>query len=100
MNKDKETDFKRWFRMNCAPGDRAKVLDLLKAEGFEPSMVHPPTGAMQVKEEFIPLGNSLANYFGFIYVQDISSMLKENRSFAPPQNARAAHGVIPLYSVS
>ncbi len=75
MNKDKETDFKRWFRMNCAPGDRTKVLDLLKAEGFEPSMVHPPTGAMQVKEEFIPLGNSLANYFGFIYVQDISSML-------------------------
>ncbi|MFN2267539.1 MAG: RsmB/NOP family class I SAM-dependent RNA methyltransferase [Desulfonatronovibrio sp.] len=75
MTKDKNRACKRWFRMNCAYRDRAKVLDLLRAEGFEPSMVHTPTGAMQVKEEFIPLGNSLANYFGFIYVQDISSML-------------------------
>lgn len=47
----------------------------MRAEGFEASLFHTFTGAMQVKEELIPLGNSLANYFGLIYVQDISSML-------------------------
>lgn len=75
MIKDKKIGCKRWFRMNCAPEDREGVLSLMRAEGLESSLVHAFTGAMQVKEELIPLGSSLANYFGLIYVQDISSML-------------------------
>ncbi len=65
----------RHFRLNCGPKERDKVLDLLAEEGF--SCQEPGGGdeIMRALEEPYPVGNSLAHYFGYIYVQDISSML-------------------------
>lgn len=65
----------RSFRLVCAPDTAAGVESLLEAEGFafSPEPFHPL--ARRLVHEPFPLGSSLAAAFGYIYIQDRSSML-------------------------
>ena len=65
----------RFFRMLCAPEERSKAAELLRAEGFAfaPEGISPFT--FRLLGEPFPLGSSLAAFFGLIYIQDRSSML-------------------------
>lgn len=65
----------RAFRLACAQEQIDQVLELLMAEGFE-SMPEPfsPYCRRLIHEPFA-LGSSLGAYFGYIYIQDKSSML-------------------------
>ena len=65
----------RFFRLNCEQADRAKVLALMAEEGFACREFPGNKQVMAVTHEPYPIGNSLAHYFGYIYVQDISSIL-------------------------
>lgn len=78
----------RFFRMVCAPEDKTRVTDLLRAEGFEfaPESISP--WSFRLLEEPRPLGSSLAAFFGLIYIQDRSSMLPP-LALAPPPGATA-----------
>jgi 16S rRNA (cytosine1407-C5)-methyltransferase len=76
----------RTFRLNCRPREAQQVESLLRAQGFvlenDPCyalarrLVRGPTG----------LGNALAHIFGYIYIQDRSSMLPP-LLLDPPQGA-------------
>ena len=74
--------------MLCAPDERDKVTELLRAEGFAfaPERISPL--AFKLLEEPFPLGSSLAAFFGLIYIQDRSSMLPP-LVLAPPSGAVA-----------
>ncbi|WP_461209768.1 NOL1/NOP2/SUN domain family protein [Desulfocurvus sp. DL9XJH121] len=74
MNNDTEQTG-RTFRLACPERDRALADALLAAEGyaFETEAFSPL--ARRVTGEPRPLGSSLANFFGLIYIQDKSSML-------------------------
>lgn len=65
----------RSFRLVCGPPHCALVEELLRAQGFvfepEPFLA----SARRLVEEPFPLGASLAALFGYIYIQDRSSML-------------------------
>ena len=65
----------RTFRLACAPQDAPLADALLQAQGyaFEPEPFSPL--ARRATSEPQPLGASLANTFGLIYIQDKSSML-------------------------
>lgn len=65
----------RSFRLVCAPDQMPDVEALLRDEGFvsEPEPFHPL--ARTLTAEPLPLGRSLAARFGYIYIQDKSSML-------------------------
>lgn len=65
----------RSFRIVAHGEDVVRVRELLAAQGFrcEPEPFSPL--AWRVMEEPFPLGRSLAAFFGFIYIQDRSSML-------------------------
>jgi 16S rRNA C967 or C1407 C5-methylase (RsmB/RsmF family) len=65
----------RFFRMNCEQDERDKVLSLLAEEGFSCRKVSGSDSVMALTHEPFPLGGSLAHYFGYIYIQDISSTL-------------------------
>ncbi|MFW5730825.1 MAG: RsmB/NOP family class I SAM-dependent RNA methyltransferase [Desulfonatronovibrionaceae bacterium] len=65
----------RYFRLNCSRRDKNAVLEMLCREGFDPVPAAGLDNVMQVSRQPVPLGASLANYFGFIYIQDLSSML-------------------------
>ena len=65
----------RSFRLVCKPEQIPLVEHLLQAQGFafEPEPFFPL--ARRLTYEPLPLGASLAAFFGYIYVQDRSSML-------------------------
>ncbi len=65
----------RFFRLLCAEGEAPLVEALLEAQGyrFEPEPYFPL--ARRLLAEPFPLGGSLAARFGYIYIQDPSSML-------------------------
>ncbi|MFO7728950.1 MAG: RsmB/NOP family class I SAM-dependent RNA methyltransferase [Desulfonatronovibrio sp.] len=65
----------RFFRYNCGPANRDKVLELLTEEGFLCRDFAGDAGIMTVSSGPGSLGSSLAHYFGYIYIQDISSTL-------------------------
>lgn len=65
----------RSFRLVCEPEQIPLVEALLTAQGyaFEPEPFHPLCRRLRVEPR--PLGGSLAAFFGYIYIQDRSSML-------------------------
>ncbi|MDE6733912.1 MAG: RsmB/NOP family class I SAM-dependent RNA methyltransferase, partial [Desulfovibrio sp.] len=65
----------RSFRLVCAPCAIPRVEALLRAQGyaFEPEPFSP--FCRRLVAEPVPLGRSLAAFFGYIYIQDRSSML-------------------------
>ncbi|HCR13900.1 MAG TPA: tRNA/rRNA cytosine-C5-methylase [Desulfovibrio sp.] len=77
----------RSFRLVCAPGDRERVEDLLAATGhtFAPEPFSP--WCRKIVAEPVPLGSSLAARFGYIHIQDRSSMLPP-LLLDPPPGAR------------
>lgn len=65
----------RSFRLVCEPESIPQVEAFLRAQGyeFEPEPFSP--FCRRLVAEPIPLGRSLAAFFGYIYIQDRSSML-------------------------
>ncbi|MDE5831892.1 MAG: RsmB/NOP family class I SAM-dependent RNA methyltransferase [Desulfovibrio sp.] len=65
----------RSFRLVCEENRQSEVEDLLEAEGyrFEPEPFS--RWCKKLVREPAPLGSSLAAFFGYIYIQDRSSML-------------------------
>lgn len=65
----------RTFRFACPEADRPMAEALLRGQGytFEPEPFSPL--ALRLTGEPRPLGASIANFFGLIYIQDKSSML-------------------------
>ena len=65
----------RSFRLVCAPEQFSSVEALLRAQGydFEPEPFSPYCRRLVAEPR--PLGGSLAAFFGYIYIQDRSSML-------------------------
>ena len=65
----------RSFRLLCSPEEMPRVEALLQAQGyrFEPEPFSP--FCRRLLDEPRPLGASLAAFFGYIYIQDRSSML-------------------------
>ena len=65
----------RSFRLVCAPEQVSGVEALLRAQGydFEPEPFSPYCRRLVAEPR--PLGGSLAAFFGYIYIQDRSSML-------------------------
>ncbi|MDL2307025.1 RsmB/NOP family class I SAM-dependent RNA methyltransferase [Desulfovibrio sp. OttesenSCG-928-C06] len=65
----------RTFRFTGTGEQTEAIADMLRAQGFrfEALPFHPD--AMLLLEEPFPLGSSLAAKFGYIYIQDASSML-------------------------
>jgi 16S rRNA (cytosine1407-C5)-methyltransferase len=60
----------RYFRV-CAPEDKIPfVRDLLNAQGFESSGLSFWEKAFKLEVSPFSLGNSLASFFGLIYIQD------------------------------
>lgn len=66
---------RRSFRLVCNPGQIPSVEALLSAQGFvfEPEPFSPL--ARRLLQEPFPLGRSLAAFWGYVYIQDRSSML-------------------------
>ena len=83
----------RTFRLNCLPEQTPEqtqdVENLLHLEGYEfiPDDFFPP--ARRLLKEPQPLGLSLAAFFGYIYIQDRSSML-------PPVALQPVYGAAVL----
>lgn len=67
--------FRRSFRLVCSENQIPLVESLLEAQGFrfEPEPFFPL--ARRLVYEPMPLGRSIAAFWGFIYIQDRSSML-------------------------
>lgn len=67
--------FLRSFRIVCAPEQISSVEEMLSAEGyrFEPEPFSPWCYKLLCEPQ--PIGSSLAAFFGYIYIQDRSSML-------------------------
>ncbi len=78
---------RRSFRLVCQPDHIPLVEALLEAQGFvfEPEPFSPL--ARRLLEEPFPLGGSLAAIWGFLYIQDRSSMLPP-LALAPEPGAR------------
>lgn len=76
----------RSFRLVCAPADMVRVEALLAAQGFaaEPEPFSP--WCRRLVREPVALGASLAAVFGYIHIQDRSSMLPP-LLLAPPPGA-------------
>ncbi len=76
----------RSFRILAAPGQAGLVRALLEAEGyaFEPEPFSPLCWRLTC--EPAPLGGSLAAFFGYVYIQDRSSMLPP-LALAPEEGA-------------
>lgn len=76
----------RSFRLVCPPQSIAQVEALLHAQGyaFEPEPFSPFCRKLTVEPK--PLGSSLAALFGYIYIQDRSSMLPP-LALAPQQGS-------------
>ncbi len=67
--------FPRTFRLNCQPHDVEKVESLLQAEGFSYENLPVYPLARSLTGGPTALGNAQAHAFGYIYIQDRSSML-------------------------
>lgn len=65
----------RSFRLVCPPRQKEAVLALLKAQGFDFEPEPFCHWAYTATNSPIPLGSSLAAWFGCIYIQDRASML-------------------------
>ncbi|MCH5278101.1 MAG: RsmB/NOP family class I SAM-dependent RNA methyltransferase [Desulfovibrionaceae bacterium] len=67
--------FRRSFRLVCSPADEPIVEAMLRAQGyaFEADPFFAP--ARRLTAEPMPLGSSLAAFFGLLYIQDRASML-------------------------
>ena len=78
---------RRSFRLVCNPGQIPSVEALLSAQGFvfEPEPFSPL--ARRLLQEPFPLGRSLAAFWGYVYIQDRSSMLPP-LALAPGEGAR------------
>ena len=78
---------RRSFRLVCNPGQIPSVEALLSAQGFvfEPEPFSPL--ARRLLQEPFPLGRSLAAFWGYVYIQDRSSMLPP-LALAPDEGAR------------
>lgn len=78
----------RSFRLVCAPEQVSGVEALLRAQGyeFEPEPFSPCCRRLLAEPR--PLGGSLAAFFGYIYIQDRSSMLPP-LALAPAQGSAA-----------
>lgn len=68
-------NFARSFRLVCSPDKIDSVNEFLAAEGFISSPEPFSIFARKIIYEPFPLGSSLAALFGYIYIQDRSSML-------------------------
>ncbi|MBT8763326.1 RsmB/NOP family class I SAM-dependent RNA methyltransferase [Desulfohalobiaceae bacterium Ax17] len=66
---------RRYFRLVCSKQDVPLVEELLLAEGFEFEPVEFFPLARKLIRAPFSLGNSIAAFFGLIYIQDKSSML-------------------------
>jgi 16S rRNA (cytosine1407-C5)-methyltransferase len=66
---------RRSFRLVCGPECIPLVEDLLDAEGYVFSPEEFSPFCRRLEHEPRPLGTSLAAFFGYIYIQDRSSML-------------------------
>ncbi|WP_462323724.1 RsmB/NOP family class I SAM-dependent RNA methyltransferase [Desulfoplanes sp.] len=84
MTSDQHPSPARTFRLNCRPHEAESVESLLQAEGFllENDPCYPL--ARRLTQGPTALGNALAHQFGYIYIQDRSSMLPP-LLLAPPQ---------------
>ena len=82
----RQTGALRSFRLVCRPNLVPLVETLLRAQGFgfEPEPFFPL--ARKLTREPLPLGSSLAAIFGYIYIQDRSSMLPP-LALNPPEGA-------------
>lgn len=76
----------RTFRIVARPDDAASVKALLTEQGFGFEPEPFSSMAWRLTEEPFPLGRSLAAFFGFIYIQDRSSMLPP-LALAPPEGS-------------
>ena len=65
----------RSFRLVCRPAHCALVEDFLHAQGFAFAAEEFFPQARRLLAEPFPLGASLASVFGYVYIQDRSSML-------------------------
>ena len=65
----------RFFRLVCKEKQTKSVEALLQAEGFESERLAFYPLARRLTKEPFALGSSLAAYFGYLYIQDKSSML-------------------------
>lgn len=80
------TTARRSFRFTCSPEEIPLVEEMLRLQGFrfEDDPFFPP--ARRLVEGPGPLGNSLAGFFGLIYIQDRASMLPPI-ALNPPKGA-------------
>lgn len=76
----------RSFRLVCKPVQIPMVEALLEAEGFRFEPEPFSQFCRRIVAEPFALGSSLAAFFGYIYIQDRSSMLPP-LALAPPQGA-------------
>ncbi len=76
----------RSFRFSCRPEEMPAAAEMLSAQGyvFEPDGFFMPARRLTAGPK--PLGNSLAAFFGLIYIQDRSSMLPPV-ALDPPRDA-------------
>ncbi|MBF0481937.1 MAG: RsmB/NOP family class I SAM-dependent RNA methyltransferase [Desulfovibrionaceae bacterium] len=65
----------RSFRFTCGPSEIPLAEELLRAQGFEFEAEPFSPLCRRAVNRPLPLGSSLAAYFGLIYIQDRSSML-------------------------
>lgn len=65
----------RTFRFTCPQAQVPAAKELLEAQGFSFEELPFYREAMLLLKEPLPLGSSLAARFGYIYIQDASSML-------------------------
>ncbi len=79
----------RSFRLVCQPDQIPDVETLLEAEGFRFHQEPFSPLARTLTAEPLPLGRSIASLFGYIYIQDKSSML-------PPLALNPARGEMIL----
>lgn len=69
------THLGRSFRLVCEASQRPIVIDLLEAQGFTAEETPFSPLCQNILNEPFNLGASLASFFGYIYIQDRSSML-------------------------
>ncbi len=63
------------FRINPIKVREGDALNLLEEEGFRAEPFPSIPYAYLLKEEPFPLGRSLSHFLGYVYIQDLSSML-------------------------
>lgn len=81
-------DQARAFRLVCDEAAIPKVLALLESEGYESEGLEISPFCRVLVRGPAPLGRSLAAFFGYIYIQDKSSMLPP-LALAPGPGSRA-----------